>query len=222
MVDRPDPKPSPPNQKEADKQNPSPQQVREDAAKKDAQSSASGVVSPSARSSAPGVYENVRRTEDRSKDDQAAAKRPKPRPYRVNKQADAIDVEARGAYDDLVGELFPGESGWLPLDDVGTPAGPAVRELPDPPQRACRVMANGQGAPGDILVTISGAPITPVMQPNTDILPWVAPPEIPVAGAVQRQSQRSRDREEDRNRIKEREEDRDRKREEAQQSEMQR
>ena len=170
-----------------------------------------------AKSASPGAAENIRRTEE--KDDEYIARRPKPRPYKVNMQADAIQVEARGAYDNLVGELFPGESGWLPLDAVGQPAGPSVREFPDPATtRACRVMANGAGQPGDVLVTNTGAPITPVMQANSDVLPFTAPPEIPVA----RTSQNHRDREEDRQRVKEREEGRDRARESAQQSGMSR
>lgn len=201
MADKPDPK-------------------KDEGAKKDAELAGSAPrPSQAAQSAAPGAYENVRRTEDRSKDDSAAAKRPKPRPYKVSELSENLEVEARGTYDNLVGELLPGESGWLPLDAVGQPAGPAVRELPDPSTtRSCRVMANGVDQPGDILVTNTGAPITPVMQPNTDVLPWAAPPEIPVA----RTSQNQRDREEDRQRQKEREEGRDRARESAQQSGMSR
>ena len=203
MADKVDPKPAAPTPKTTDRElgtsDPRPSQA--------------------AQSAAPGAYENVRRTEDRSKDDSAAAKRPKPRPYKVGALSDNLEVDARGPYDGMVGELLPGESGWLPLDAQGVPVGPAVRELPDPSTtRSCRVMANGVDQPGDILVTNTGAPITPIMQPNTDVLPWTAPPEIPIA----RTSQNHRDREEDRQRKNEREEGRDRARESAQQSGMSR
>lgn len=197
---KPDPKPAPPSPKK-----------EETAAQKEAYSkgdSSASTVAPqqsyATYSAAPGAAENKKRTDDRSKDDQAAAHRPKPRPYKVREMSDNIEVDALGAYDNLVGELLPGESGWLPLGDLGEPIGPAVRVLPDPPGRHCRVMANNVGQAGDILVTNTGAPITPIMQPNTDVLPWVAPPDPPIT----RQSQHDKDREEDRNRKEERKDER--------------
>lgn len=88
--------------------------------------------------------------------------------YTVKPRPENLEAEARGAYDNLIGELLPGESGWLPLDDDGVPSGPATRELA-PDTRACRVTANHPSSVGaDLLVTNSGAPISQVMQANTD------------------------------------------------------
>ena len=96
-------------------------------------------------------------------------KEPKDRPkYTVKPRPEGLTAEARGAYDTMIGELLPGESGWLPLDDNGVPIGPAVKDL-TPGMKACRVTANHPSSVGaDLLVTNSGAPITEIMQANTD------------------------------------------------------
>lgn len=104
---------------------------------------------------------------------------PKPRGYKVTPRSDTQTVEARGAYDNLVGELLPGESGWLPLGDDGAPSGPAVKIRPAAPARSCRVMAIDPAQGGDLLVTNTGAPITAIMQAHTDVLPFVEPPPSP-------------------------------------------
>jgi len=77
-----------------------------------------------------------------------------------------------GAYDHYLGEVQPGDTGWLPLDDNGTPNGPATKEPPPGPNaKACSVKASTQdqlddGA--DALVTATGAPISDTMNSNVD------------------------------------------------------
>jgi len=77
-----------------------------------------------------------------------------------------------GAYDSLIGELTPGQSGWLPLDDAGTPSGPAtIQPPPGPNAKACSVKAStpeeiAQG--WDALLTSTGAPITDHNVSNVD------------------------------------------------------
>ena len=80
-----------------------------------------------------------------------------------------------GPYDHLVGELWPGAYGWLPLDDGGTPSGPATIEPPPEGsgQLACHVYSpvppeEPTANPPDLLVTPTGAPITDNMTPNAD------------------------------------------------------
>ena len=77
-----------------------------------------------------------------------------------------------GAYDSLIGELTPGQQGWLPLDDAGTPSGPAtIQPPPGPNAKACSVKAStpeeiAQG--WDALLTSTGAPITDHNVSNVD------------------------------------------------------
>jgi hypothetical protein len=77
-----------------------------------------------------------------------------------------------GAYDSLIGELTPGQSGWLPLDDAGTPSGPAtIQPPPGPNAKACSVKASSteEVAQGwDALLTSTGAPITDHNVSNVD------------------------------------------------------
>jgi len=47
-----------------------------------------------------------------------------------------------GPFDDLAGELEPGDTGWLPLDLSGNPIGPATILPPPPPALACAVRVN--------------------------------------------------------------------------------
>jgi hypothetical protein len=80
-----------------------------------------------------------------------------------------------GPYDHFIGKLWPGAYGWLPLDENGTPNGPAHLSPPSAGSgvKACHVWANdkipleGQ----DALLTATGAPITDNMTPNTDFRP---------------------------------------------------
>jgi len=75
-----------------------------------------------------------------------------------------------GDYDHFAGELTaPGDKGWLPLDEDGTPIGPATLQAPVAPALACAVVAvelpDDQGIG---LTTPTGAPITDEMVPNSD------------------------------------------------------
>ena len=85
-----------------------------------------------------------------------------------------------GAFDHLIGELIPGSKGWLPLDDAGTPSGPATFSPPDPPALACAVMAASEEEVeegDDALVTNTGASISPPLNSNVDNRPlgWEGP-----------------------------------------------
>jgi hypothetical protein len=77
-----------------------------------------------------------------------------------------------GLYDDQVGDLAPGEIGWLPLDDLGVPSGPAtVNPPPGPNAKACSVKHNEQDAiddGADVLVSSSGASLSPPLTSNVD------------------------------------------------------
>lgn len=76
-----------------------------------------------------------------------------------------------GQFDDLVGELQPGDDGWLPLDEAGMPTGPATKLPPPPPALACAVSVNAtvplpEGE--SLLLSESGAELTPPLQNNPD------------------------------------------------------
>jgi hypothetical protein len=75
-------------------------------------------------------------------------------------------------YVDLVGDLQPGQIGWLPLDDAGSPSGPAtISPPPGPNAKACSVQRNSQenvDAGQDSLTTPTGAPLTPPLTSNVD------------------------------------------------------
>jgi hypothetical protein len=73
-----------------------------------------------------------------------------------------------GAYDHFVGDLLPGDKGWLPLDENGTPIGPATKAAPVAPALACAVVATDGSAGQDVLTTPTGAPITDEMEANPD------------------------------------------------------
>jgi hypothetical protein len=80
------------------------------------------------------------------------------------------DVVPLGAYDHFIGELWPGAFGWLPLDENGEPSGPATIEPPPEGTVACKVFANLQPNFGaDMLVSNSGAPLVPPLNPNPDV-----------------------------------------------------
>jgi len=90
-----------------------------------------------------------------------------------------------GPYDHLIGELTPGAKGWLPLDDTGTPSGPAT--LQPPPElnaKAASVQANSTSpVPEDehALYTSSGAEIVPPLNSNVDrrVTPGTPEPIVP-------------------------------------------
>jgi hypothetical protein len=90
-----------------------------------------------------------------------------------------------GQFDEYVGELTAGETGWLPLDESGNPTGPATREPPPPPALACPVMVNPEVPLPEghsLLLSEAGAELVPPLQPRSDPRDpdtWVAP-EVPV------------------------------------------
>ena len=76
-----------------------------------------------------------------------------------------------GPFDHLIGELSPGQKGWLPLDEAGEPTGPATLLPPPPPALACAVLANPKDPLEEddhALVTPSGAPLETPLNPHTD------------------------------------------------------
>jgi hypothetical protein len=69
----------------------------------------------------------------------------------------------------LAGDLLPGEIGYIHLDPEGKPTGPAVREVPPVGTPCARVMGmQSYPSPQDGLVTPTGAPLTPNMNPFPD------------------------------------------------------
>jgi hypothetical protein len=90
-----------------------------------------------------------------------------------------------GQFDDLAGELTPGDSGWLPLDTEGMPTGPATILPPPPPALACPVMVNSEiplPEGHSYLLSESGAELVPPLVSRADPRDpdtWVAP-EAPV------------------------------------------
>ena len=125
-----------------------------------------------------------------------------PKAYEVPERQDKLKVDARGPFDHLVGELLPGQHGWLPLDDNGAPSGPAVRDQPEPPQAACRVYAMIPTEGGDLLVTNSGAPLSDIMQPNTDVIPEEPDEVAPIKRSEERQRERLDAREQKREEVR--------------------
>lgn len=71
---------------------------------------------------------------------------------------------------DLVGDLEPGEIGWLPLDRLGRVTGPAKTGRPGPDELGCAVQAIVQRQPM-VLQTPSGAPILKRMNPGFTAAP---------------------------------------------------
>jgi hypothetical protein len=70
---------------------------------------------------------------------------------------------------DLNGEVGHGEKGWIALDDLGSPTGVAMEELPAAGDWAHLAPVVGYFPQElDTLVTPSGAPITPFMNPMPD------------------------------------------------------
>lgn len=70
---------------------------------------------------------------------------------------------------DLNGELGHGEEGWIALDNLGSPTGVAMEELPAPGEWESIAPVVGYfPVELDTLVTPSGAPITPFMNPMPD------------------------------------------------------
>ena len=76
-----------------------------------------------------------------------------------------------GQFDHLVGELSPGDHGWLPLDEAGNPTGPATLQPPPPPALACAVYVTAEvplPEGHDLLVSETGAPLIPPLTSNVD------------------------------------------------------
>lgn len=65
----------------------------------------------------------------------------------------------------LMGELEPGEEGWIPLSPEGEPTGPAQKGMAPPDQLAHKVVAPVL-PPRPSITTPSGAPITNQMNPD--------------------------------------------------------
>lgn len=87
----------------------------------------------------------------------------------------------------LVGELLPGEMGFLPLDENGTPSGPATKVQTEDPSVYVRAGFTDQGE--SPLTTESGAPITDNMEPYHSVTYEFdetppPPPVPPVLSAV--------------------------------------
>ena len=99
-----------------------------------------------------------------------------------------------GQFDDLAGELTPGDTGWLPLDESGNPTGPATLLPPPPPVLACPVMVNSEVPLPEghsYLLSETGAELIPPLTSRSDPRPddWVAPtppvPEAPVIDSME-------------------------------------
>lgn len=84
-------------------------------------------------------------------------------------------------FDHLVGELAPGDKGWLPLDEAGTPNGDATLQPPPGPNaRACSVTVNEQGH----LVSSSGAALEPPLNSNIDKRVGSTAPVLPTLTTI--------------------------------------
>src|SRR5688572_9534503 len=76
-----------------------------------------------------------------------------------------------GPFDHLIGELSPGDKGWLPLDEDGNPSGPATLDPPPHPALACSVYANPKDPLEEddhALMSSSGAPLETPLTSNVD------------------------------------------------------
>jgi len=95
-----------------------------------------------------------------------------------------------GPFDDLIGELQPGQKGWLPLDEAGNPTGPATLHPPQAPALACAVQANAKNPLTDddhALLSDTGAPLEAPLNPHADFrLPGSGGeyPEVDVAPVI--------------------------------------
>jgi len=94
-----------------------------------------------------------------------------------------------GPYDSFVGELAPGDDGWLPLDDAGFPSGPATKAPPPISVKACAVQANAEVPLPDnahLLLSESGAELQPPLINNTErrVGEAAPPPVLPAITAV--------------------------------------
>ena len=71
-----------------------------------------------------------------------------------------------GPYDQFIGELTPGDYGWLPLDEAGNPVAPATIQPPRIGEYpgACHVYLADNGE----FLTASGAPLSPPLQSNVE------------------------------------------------------
>jgi hypothetical protein len=87
-----------------------------------------------------------------------------------------------GPHDDKIGDLLPGQFGWLPLDPNGLPSGPATFAFPGISTAVARVFASFQPNLNiDALVTPAGGPLTDRMNANSDRLYIPPRPDDPIA-----------------------------------------
>ena len=105
-----------------------------------------------------------------------APTRPK---YTIKPRPDGFTAEAHGAYDSLVGELLPGDSGFLTLDAAGTPTGAATLLPPAGQTPVIRVTAQSPSPTGDVLTTTTGAALHAAMNASPDPRPTPPPPPPP-------------------------------------------
>lgn len=66
-----------------------------------------------------------------------------------------------------LGDLEPGDEGYLPLDENGYVAGPATKEKPARGQKWCRVVSPAASRP-PLLQTPSGSPLANFMNPDAE------------------------------------------------------
>lgn len=89
----------------------------------------------------------------------------------IDEEGDSASEKARilnwDEQKELLGELNPGEEGYLPLDEDGNVIGPAKRGVPPKGTLGARVVAPADTRP-DLLSTPSGAPIMARMNPSFD------------------------------------------------------
>jgi len=93
-----------------------------------------------------------------------------------------VPTQYVGPHDDKIGDLLPGNFGWLPLDSAGKPSGPATLAFPGIQTAVARVFASFQPNLNiDALVTPAGGPLNDKMNANSDRLYIPARPNEPTA-----------------------------------------
>lgn len=103
-------------------------------------------------------------------------------------QADALDASAAATYspDELkkfVGDLKPGEVGWVALDEHGEPSGAPTREPPEG-KPAARIVHNVPNVVDEV-TTPTGAPITKHMNPIPELWDEGMKQRNPIPGSAQ-------------------------------------
>lgn len=80
-------------------------------------------------------------------------------------ETEKVRVLSHEEQEELIGELEPGEEGYLPLDEKGNITGPAKKGKPPEGTLGASVVAPADTRP-PALMTPSGAPITARMSPS--------------------------------------------------------